>query len=174
MDEALVLDNLGLARMVAHRYMNTGIEFDDLEQTARIGLVKAARVYDSERGVKFSSFAVPVMNNEINRTLRRMRKCVPTVSLETEIVQGEEWTIADMLPAKEDVESVIMAKDTLETALGWLLQIPEKRRGVVIRRVLLHEKQEAIAARCGCSQAYVSCVVKNELEKLRRLLSEGG
>ena len=174
MDEALVLDNLGLARMVAHRYMNTGIEFDDLEQTARIGLVKAARKYDPERGVKFSAFAVPVMNNEINLVLRGMRKCVSAVSLETEIIPGEDLTIADILPAKEDAESVIMAKDVLETALGWLLQIPEKKRDIVIRRVLLQEKQAVIASQCGCSRVHVSRVVKSELTKLKRILSEGG
>ncbi len=174
MDEALVLDNLGLARMVAHNYRNTGVEFEDLEQTARIGLIKAAKAYDPSRGVKFSTYAVPVINNEMNMMLRKMRKNVIAIPLETEIVPGEDITIADTLVAAEDVEAEILAKELVQVFCSFLMSLPVKHRIIMSRRILFHEGQAAIAKSVGTSQPQVSRVIRSNLDKFKKLLSEGG
>ena len=66
----LVADHLDLARRVARRYAGKGEPMDDLVQVARVGLVKAARRYDPERGHDFVSYAVPTMLGEIRRYFR--------------------------------------------------------------------------------------------------------
>ena len=67
--ECLVLDHLSLARSLALRYRNRGVDDDDLVQVARLGLVLAARRFDQTRG-DFVSFAVPTITGEIRRHFR--------------------------------------------------------------------------------------------------------
>jgi len=68
--EALVARHLGLVRHVAARFRSTGIDPEDLEQVAALGLVKAVNGFDPDRGLRFSTYAVPVITGEILRFLR--------------------------------------------------------------------------------------------------------
>jgi len=52
------------------RFKGRGIEFDDLVQIGTLGLIKAARSFDPERGFAFSTYAVPIIMGEIKRNLR--------------------------------------------------------------------------------------------------------
>lgn len=63
-------DNLGLVHACANRFRGRGIEYEDLYGAGCIGLVKAVSAFDSERGVKFSTYAVPVILGEIKRLFR--------------------------------------------------------------------------------------------------------
>lgn len=63
--------NIGLARSCVSRYLGKGIEYDDLFQTACVGLVKAVDSFDESRGVCFSTYAVPVILGEIRQLFRR-------------------------------------------------------------------------------------------------------
>jgi len=68
--EALVLRFRPLAWGLARRYASGGHAFDDLKQVACLGLVKALRRFDPDRGVSFSSFAVPTVLGELRRYCR--------------------------------------------------------------------------------------------------------
>ena len=50
--------------------MGRGAEYDDLFQAGCLGLVKAAENFDPTRGVKFSTYAVPVILGEVRRLFR--------------------------------------------------------------------------------------------------------
>lgn len=63
-------ENLGLVHLCANKFRGRGIEYDDLYSAGCIGLLKAADAFDSERGVKFSTYAVPVILGEIKRLFR--------------------------------------------------------------------------------------------------------
>lgn len=70
-DEKLLAENnLGLVRLCANRFRGKGIEYDDLYGAGCIGLVKAAKAFDRNRGVQFSTYAVPVIMGEIKRLFR--------------------------------------------------------------------------------------------------------
>ena len=62
--------NLGLVHAWAHRFKGRGIEYDDLYQAGWMGLVKASAAFDADRGVMFSTYAVPVILGEIRRLFR--------------------------------------------------------------------------------------------------------
>lgn len=63
-------ENLGLVHLCANRFRGRGIEYDDLYGAGCVGLMKAIRAFDGERGVKFSTYAVPVILGEIKRLFR--------------------------------------------------------------------------------------------------------
>lgn len=68
--ETMVERNLGLVHSCANRFRGRGIEYDDLFQAGCMGLVKATAAFDEERGVMFSTYAVPVILGEIRRLFR--------------------------------------------------------------------------------------------------------
>lgn len=68
--ENVIESNIGLVHSCAHKFKGRGIEYDDLFQAGCIGLVKAADAFDTERGVRFSTYAVPVILGEIRRLFR--------------------------------------------------------------------------------------------------------
>lgn len=62
--------NMPLAKMLANRYAGRGIATDDLHQVAYLGLVKAVRGYDPERGREFLGYAIPTIKGELRRHFR--------------------------------------------------------------------------------------------------------
>ena len=66
----LVEENLGLVRMAIKRYRGFGVEEEDLMQIGSVGLIKAARDYDPEKQVQFSTYAVSKIIGEIKTYLR--------------------------------------------------------------------------------------------------------
>lgn len=68
--EALICENMGLVRTAALRFRDRGTEYEDLVQIGTIGMLRAIRTFDTERGTAFSTFAVPLIVGEIRRHLR--------------------------------------------------------------------------------------------------------
>lgn len=68
--EETISKNMGLVHSCAHKFRGRGIEYDDLFQAGCMGLIKAADAFDTERGVRFSTYAVPVILGEIRRLFR--------------------------------------------------------------------------------------------------------
>lgn len=68
--DEVVEKNLGLVHSCAHRFKGRGIEYDDLFQAGCMGLIKAADAFDYSRGVRFSTYAVPVILGEMRRLFR--------------------------------------------------------------------------------------------------------
>lgn len=62
--------NLGLVHNCARRFVGRGIEYDDLYQAGCMGLVKAVDGFDESRGLRLSTYAVPVILGEIRRLFR--------------------------------------------------------------------------------------------------------
>ncbi|HHV31163.1 MAG: sigma-70 family RNA polymerase sigma factor [Ruminococcaceae bacterium] len=65
-----IRDNIGLVHACARRFKGRGLEYDDLFQAGCLGLIKAVDHFDKERGVQFSTYAVPVILGEIRRLFR--------------------------------------------------------------------------------------------------------
>lgn len=68
--EQLITINAPLIKSIVKRYLNKGIEYEDLYQLGAMGFVKAINNYDSNFNVKFTTYAVPMIAGEIKRFLR--------------------------------------------------------------------------------------------------------
>ncbi|MGW2859111.1 SigB/SigF/SigG family RNA polymerase sigma factor [Streptomyces sp. NPDC001205] len=66
----LVELNLSLVRFAARRFRNRVEPMDDIVQVGTIGLIKAINRFEVERGVEFSSFALPTITGEMKRFFR--------------------------------------------------------------------------------------------------------
>jgi len=68
--EERITSNLGLVHACCKRFVGRGIEYDDLYQAGSLGLVKAVDGFDETKGLRLSTYAVPVILGEIKRLFR--------------------------------------------------------------------------------------------------------
>lgn len=67
---ALVAENSPLIKSIIKRFIGKGLEYDDLYQLGCLGFVKAIKNFNSDFGVKFSTYVVPMVIGEIKRFMR--------------------------------------------------------------------------------------------------------
>lgn len=68
--EDFITGNLRLVLSIIGRFSSRGENPDDLFQVGCVGLIKALDNFDTEQGVQFSTYAVPMIIGEIRRYLR--------------------------------------------------------------------------------------------------------
>lgn len=92
--EALIVNNMPLIKSIAARYRNKMIEYDDLLQLGAMGLVKAINNFDVSFGVRFSTYAVPMIAGEIKRFIRddgaiKVSRSLKAASLKIQQISSE-------------------------------------------------------------------------------------
>lgn len=68
--EIILQNNLPLIKSIVRRYKNKQIDYEDLMSLGTLGLIKAINNFDATFGVKFSTYAVPMIAGEIKRFIR--------------------------------------------------------------------------------------------------------
>lgn len=68
--ETLLSHNVSLMKSIIKRYLGKGVEYDDLYELACMGFLKAITGFDESFGVRFSTYAVPMIAGEVKRFLR--------------------------------------------------------------------------------------------------------
>src|ERR1700730_15634424 len=66
----LVEEHMRLAEFLSRRFAHRGEPLDDLRQVALVGLLKAVERFEPDRGLQFSSFAMPTILGELKRHFR--------------------------------------------------------------------------------------------------------
>lgn len=66
----VICANMGLVHTCARRFTGRGIEYDDLFQAGCVGLIKAVDGFEPQRGLQFSTYAVPLILGEMRRLFR--------------------------------------------------------------------------------------------------------
>ena len=66
----LLTSNAPLIKSIIKHYIGKGVDYDDLYQLGALGFVKAMGKYDATFGVKFTTYAVPLIAGEVKRFLR--------------------------------------------------------------------------------------------------------
>lgn len=146
-------EHLGLVHLCANRFRERGVEYEELYSAGCLGLVKAANAFDPQRGVCFSTYAVPVILGEIRRVFRdggsihigrRLRTLSADVNRKTEELRqknGREPTVrevaaalgipetdaAEAICAAQPVRSLTADTDDGEAAMDIPVPSPESR-----------------------------------------------
>jgi RNA polymerase sigma-B factor len=137
----LVLNYLDLAESLASRFAARGRERSDLVQVAYLGLVKAARGFDKEKGESFPAYAAPTISGELKRFLRdrcwtvrpprrvqdvrtQLLRTVPDLTQALGRVPSDEELAHDLGVSTEDVREAhaaasSMHPDSLDSADPW-------------------------------------------------------
>ncbi len=68
--DEFIESNLPLVHKLANRFRGKGIDYEELFSAGCVGLVKACDRFEPERGLCFSTYAVPVILGEIRRLFR--------------------------------------------------------------------------------------------------------
>ena len=102
-EEALLRENMPLVAAIARRYQNCGLAQEDMLQLGSIGLLQALRRFDPDRGLCFSTYAVPLIAGEIRRFLRddgmvKFSREVKSLAIQIERVRREQGdlTVAEL------------------------------------------------------------------------------
>ena len=128
---------------------------DDFQQIARLGLLKACLRYDESKG-KFSTYAVPAIENEIKRELRKMSRKPIETSLDALIRDTDELTISEVCMSEQDVEFI----DTT-----WVDKELTDRQKRILNLLYNGMVQTEIAKEIGISQTMIS----REVSKIRNI-----
>lgn len=68
--DEFIESNLPLVHKLANRFRGRGVEYEELYSAGCVGLIKACDRFEPERGLCFSTYAVPVILGEIRRLFR--------------------------------------------------------------------------------------------------------
>ncbi len=125
-EEALLRENMPLVAAIARRYQNCGLSKEDMLQLGSIGLLQALRRFDPDRGLCFSTYAVPLIAGEIRRFLRddgmvKFSREAKSLALKIERVRREQGdlTVEELSRRLEaSVEDIAAALASREGALS--------------------------------------------------------
>ncbi len=173
-----------LAAKVSKNYVKDGsLDEDEAFAIACLGLVKAASKFDPSKKIKFSTYAVHCIVNELNLRLRNDRRKQPyqTVSL-SQPMPGQDSnrdgvTLQDIISDDWKSHNEIYAGINQETIKGLYLETLEKfseRQQRVILDDLHGYTKVQIAKRRNYSQAQVSRICRNFHKKLKEKLNRRG
>lgn len=91
---------LYIGEILSKKYINRGIEYEDIYQVASLGLIYAIERYDLDKGFEFSSFATPTIIGEIKKHFR-----------------DKGWSIRVPRRIQELSKKINIAKNTLQQTL---------------------------------------------------------
>jgi RNA polymerase sporulation-specific sigma factor len=139
--DEIVAANLRLVWSVVGRFEGRGIETEDLFQIGCVGLLRAIDRFDPSYGVRFSTYAVPLIIGEIRRYLRDQGALKVSRSLKERAQRtrrarerlakelGREPTVDELAQALgEDRDQVVEALDALQPVSS-LDEAPERDEG---------------------------------------------
>ena len=193
--EELITHNTSLIKSIVKRYLNKGVDYDDLFQLASMGLLKAITGFDESYGVKFSTYAVPMIAGEIKRFMRddgsikvsraikfaakNMNRYIedfsaahgraPTVKeISKEFgVEEKSRERLDKLPAVDNQEEMV-EKMQLKTALE---KLPEREKKIIMLRYFRDMTQSEVAEVIGVSQVQISRIENKIVSDMKKQLS---
>lgn len=171
----LVERNLRLVVHIVKKYQNADEDIEDLISIGSIGLIKAIRTFDENKG-RLATYACRCIENELLMFLRGKKKSSREVSLFEPIGQdkeGNEIHLVDVIEQNQPdiIESMELTGNIKRLFALMEANLTERERQILIMRYGLYGGREVtqneIGEALGISRSYVSRIEKKALLKLR-------
>ena len=170
---AFIEQNLGLVHACAGRFRGRGVEYDDLYSAGCMGLVKACDAFDPERGVCFSTYAVPVILGEIKKLFReggtvKVSRSLKELGLRVNAARehhrklcGTEPTLSQLAEELgESVENITLAIQAAQPALSLTPEGENSDRQIDIP---VESPEEELADKIGLAEVLESLPEEDRL-----------
>lgn len=141
----LIEANLPLVTSISKKFMNRGYEYEDIYQIGCMGLVKAIKNFDDKYNVKFSTYAVPMIDGEIKRYLRdnssslRVSRSLKDIAYKSLKYQEEYQKEHGRIPDYEEV-----AKELGVTSYDVVLALGSLKEPMSMYEVIYNDGGDAI------------------------------
>lgn len=177
----LIERNLRLVAHICKKYAISKIDQDDLISIGTIGLIKGINSFNSDKGIKLSTYVSRCIDNEILMYIRGTKKLNSEVYLEDTIGKDKDDNTVSLKEVLEndekDVEDIIDLKFKIKKLYDKIKEVLQDREKTIIelRFGLNGQKpktQKQIAKSMGISRSYVSRIETKAIGKLAESFNE--
>ena len=175
-EEKLIKHNLRLVAHITKKYKNSGIENEDLISIGSIGLMKAIKTFDYNKGNSFSTYASKCIENEILMDFRSDKKNVQAIFFDDVISTDKDGNnlslyeiLCDNSPNVDiQVENKILYKKIERIVLE---KLNAREREIIIKRFGLFgntpKTQIELADELNISRSYISRLEKKAIKSIK-------
>lgn len=163
----LIEKNLPLVYYCVNKFYPTYKFDEDVISCGNIGLVNAARTFNISSNIKFSTYAVTCIKNEISTYFRRESKYKYELSLNNlvnDINSDDYLEFIDLIKVEDSYFSQIEDHDLI---LSFKKVLNEKEFTYFVLHHVAGLNQREIGDLFGISRAYVNFIIKNANKKLQ-------
>ncbi|WP_197224626.1 sigma-70 family RNA polymerase sigma factor [Lysinibacillus sphaericus] len=174
--------DMSLIYFVVNKFQNTKVDPDELVSVGAVGFANALNTFDTRQQVKFTTYAVSCIRNEILHLLRKERNTISRdISMETVLSKnkyGDIVTIGKLLCVEESgrdkMDSKVELALDIERLSSVMQNLNKVERFIIQNRFGLGGRfvytQDEIADEVGMTQGNVSKIERRALVKLKREL----
>ena len=141
----LVEENTPLIKSVIKRFINKGIEYDDLYQIGCMGFLKAIKNFNPQYNVKFSTYVVPMVIGEVKRFMRddgaiKVSRALKTLNLQINKFMDmfiKEHSVSPTIEEiashfKVDSQEILLAMDSAKMPISLNTPIEDDAESVTL------------------------------------------
>ena len=175
--EQYIKGNLRLVLSIIQRFSGSGENADDLFQVGCIGLMKAIDNFDRNLNVKFSTYAVPMIEaiaEEIGLKKEDVLFALDAISTPLSLYEpvyqdgGDTLYLMDQVKDKKNKEDIWVESIALKEAMDHL---SNREYDIIKMRFFEGKTQTEVADEISISQAQVSRLEKNALKHMKNHLA---
>lgn len=170
----LIEHNLRLVAHIIKKYYSNLNDQDDLISIGTIGLIKAIDSFNTDKGIRLSSYAARCIENEVLMHFRSGKKSSQDISMNEPIdtdKDGNTLTLIDIMATEDNIVENLDCKIKSEHLKRYILEVLSPRERIIVElrygldgRMPLAQRE--VAEKLGISRSYVSRIEKKALEKL--------
>ena len=172
----LIEHNLRLVAHIIKKYYSNQNDQEDLISIGTIGLIKAVDTFNSDKGIRLSSYAARCIENEILMFFRSGKKSAQDISIDEAIdtdKDGNALTLMDLLATEDNILEELDNKIKSEQLKKYMQEVLSPRERIILElRYGLNGNsplaQREVATRLGISRSYVSRIEKKALASLHK------
>ena len=171
--EKMILENQRLVYYLVKRFNVAPDNYEDLVSIGTIGLIKAAATFDASKEIRFATYAIRYIENEILMYLKKEKKHSKESSLEEALnvdSEGNKLKLKDIIASPGDFTEEISTIELFEKFINIVLNYLSSKERLVMLYQIANVNQADIAKLVNVSQSYISRLEHKLIQKIKSYL----